>query len=291
MSSASCSPACRTKRRSRDGCAGSSRRFVLGLVACGDPDHAACRGSGSIRTDGALDGASDTCRSSQSWAIQRRVIWALVLREMLTRYRAAQHRLPVAVRRADAVHARRHGALDGEPSRCTDRTSRSSRLPSPAIRACCCGATCPAAASARSTPNLSLLYHRNVRPIDIYLARLILEAAGATMSFVFLVLFFSFVGLAGAARGCAAGRRRLAHAGLVRGVAWRCSLARCPRRPKRSRSCGTRLSYLLFPLSGAAFLVDALPQPAQEYRAAAADGARRRISARRLFRLADHGPL
>ena len=43
-------------------------------------------------------------------------------------------------------------------------------------------------------PNLSLLYHRNVRPFDIYIARLILEAAGATISFVVLVLFFHFLG-------------------------------------------------------------------------------------------------
>ena len=43
-------------------------------------------------------------------------------------------------------------------------------------------------------PEPWLLFHRNVKPIDIYLSRLTLEAAGATMSFVFLALFFHFLG-------------------------------------------------------------------------------------------------
>ncbi len=44
-------------------------------------------------------------------------------------------------------------------------------------------------------------------------------------------------------------------------------------------------SYLLFPLSGAAFMVDALPPKRARIRAAAADGSRRRICPRRLFRI------
>lgn len=34
-------------------------------------------------------------------------------------------------------------------------------------------------------PNQSLLYHRNVRVIDLFLSRVILEIAGATISFCF----------------------------------------------------------------------------------------------------------
>ena len=44
-------------------------------------------------------------------------------------------------------------------------------------------------------PNVALLYHRQVKPIDIYLARAGLEAAAATMSFVVLAIAFIGIGL------------------------------------------------------------------------------------------------
>ena len=116
----------------------------------------------------------------------------------------------------------------------------------------------------RLTPNLSLLYHRNVRPIDIYLARLILEAAGATMSFVFLVLFFSFVGWLRAARRRAASDRRMAHAGVVRS-SLALFLGALVRNVRNGRETWHPAAYILFPLSGAAFLVDALPEAAQKF--------------------------
>jgi len=37
-------------------------------------------------------------------------------------------------------------------------------------------------------PNYSLMFHRQVRPIDVYTSRLALEVAGATISFMFLAL-------------------------------------------------------------------------------------------------------
>lgn len=37
-------------------------------------------------------------------------------------------------------------------------------------------------------PNMSLMYHRNVKAIDVYGARVILEVIGATMSFLVLSL-------------------------------------------------------------------------------------------------------
>ena len=42
-------------------------------------------------------------------------------------------------------------------------------------------------------PNLALMYHRHVKIIDVFAARLILEAAGATISFISLCLFFTFI--------------------------------------------------------------------------------------------------
>ena len=44
-------------------------------------------------------------------------------------------------------------------------------------------------------PNASLLFHRQVKPIDIYLSRTLLEASGATISFVLLSIFFVSVSL------------------------------------------------------------------------------------------------
>lgn len=44
-------------------------------------------------------------------------------------------------------------------------------------------------------PNLSLLFHRMVKPLDIFLARIILEASGAGMSFIVLSLIFIATGL------------------------------------------------------------------------------------------------
>jgi ABC-type polysaccharide/polyol phosphate export permease len=43
-------------------------------------------------------------------------------------------------------------------------------------------------------PNQSLLYHRNVRPLDVYASRILLEAVGATTSFLVLSLVFIGIG-------------------------------------------------------------------------------------------------
>src|ERR1700738_981730 len=43
-------------------------------------------------------------------------------------------------------------------------------------------------------PNLSLLFHRNVRVIDLFVARLLLEFAGATISFIVLTVIFISIG-------------------------------------------------------------------------------------------------
>ncbi len=45
-------------------------------------------------------------------------------------------------------------------------------------------------------PNFSLMFHRIVRPIDVYISRILLEAAGATISFIILTGVFHAIGLA-----------------------------------------------------------------------------------------------
>ena len=45
------------------------------------------------------------------------------------------------------------------------------------------------------TPNRALMHHRNVRVFDLFAARIILESAGATMSFMILATLLTLVGL------------------------------------------------------------------------------------------------
>jgi ABC-2 type transport system permease protein/capsular polysaccharide transport system permease protein len=112
------------------------------------------------------------------------------------------------------------------------------------------------------SPNLSLLYHRNVRPMDIYIARLALEGAGATMSFVFLVLFFNFIGwldLPEDVLHVAFGWIMLAWFGAATALL----LGALSETSETVEKLWHPAAYILFPLSGAAFLVNSLPEAAQ----------------------------
>lgn len=112
--------------------------------------------------------------------------------------------------------------------------------------------------------NLSLMYHRNVRVFDVLAARLILEIAGATMSMVVLTLIFS-----------AMGWMELPHDMLIAVTGWfllawfavglSFVVGAASERGEFVERVWHIFTYLLFPLSGAAFLVDWLPTSAQEY--------------------------
>ena len=200
---------------------------------------------------------------ARSWAIQRRVINALVLREVLTRY--GRHNIgflwlfvepmlfTVGVTVLWTATKSVHGsdipivafALTGYSSVLLWRN-----MPGRTIKAL--------------EPNLALLYHRNVRPIDIYISRLLLEVAGATMSFVFLGLAFYFVGWLEAPEDVL----KIVGAWLMLiwfGTALALVLGALSETSETVEKLWHPTSYFLFPLSGAAFLVDALPQAAQKY--------------------------
>jgi len=113
-------------------------------------------------------------------------------------------------------------------------------------------------------PNLSLMFHRNVRIIDIFLSRILLEAMGATISFVTLGTIFIYIGWMSGPEDILKvliGWFMLAWYGT--------SIALL----LGSLSVTTELvdkfwhpaAYLLFPLSGAAFLVDSLPKAFQDF--------------------------
>lgn len=111
-------------------------------------------------------------------------------------------------------------------------------------------------------PNRTLLYHRNVRVLDIYIARLLLEIMGATMSFGTLTLFFSGIGWMDLPEDV------LQVLGAWFMLAWFGSalaifLGSLSEEYEVVDKLWHPASYLLFPLSGAAFLVDALPKSAQ----------------------------
>jgi ABC-2 type transport system permease protein/capsular polysaccharide transport system permease protein len=102
-----------------------------------------------------------------------------------------------------------------------------------------------------------------VRPIDIYLSRLLLEATGATVSFIILTIFFHLIGwleLPEDVLQVIGGWLMIAWFGV--GLAL--LLGTLSEASETVEKLWHPMSYLLFPLSGAAFLVESLPKQAQE---------------------------
>nr|WP_305958944.1 ABC transporter permease [Aurantiacibacter sp. 219JJ12-13]MDP5261359.1 ABC transporter permease [Aurantiacibacter sp. 219JJ12-13] len=111
--------------------------------------------------------------------------------------------------------------------------------------------------------NLPLMYHRNIKVLDIYIARLLLEFGGATISFSVLGLILIVSGWLDPPDDVlkvAGGWLILAWFGGALAV----SLGALSHNTELVDKLWHPFSYLLFPLSGAAFLVDALPRFAQE---------------------------
>ncbi|MGB3739650.1 MAG: ABC transporter permease [Pontixanthobacter sp.] len=199
---------------------------------------------------------------SSSAGVQRRVIGALLVREMLTRY--GRHNLgflwlfiepmlfTLGVTALWTATQSAHGS--DLPIVAFALTGYSSVLLWRNMPGRCIGAL---------WANLALLYHRNIKILDIYAARLLLEFGGATISFVtlgivfmaigwlalpedFLQIVFGWLLLAWFGAALAVGLGALSHNYELVDKLWH------------------PFSYLLFPLSGAAFMVSALPPLAQE---------------------------
>lgn len=110
--------------------------------------------------------------------------------------------------------------------------------------------------------SLSLLYHRNIRVLDIYTARLMLEFGGATISFSSLSLLFITLGWLEPPHDILeviGGWLTIAWFGSVLAI-W---LGALSHEYEIVDKIWHPASYLIFPLSGSAFLVDALPKAAQ----------------------------
>lgn len=199
---------------------------------------------------------------AESWTIQRRVLGALLMREILTRY--GRHNIGFLWLFAEPMlftlgvtalwSLAKLDEISSIPIVAFAVTGYSSVLLWRAMPSRCISAI---------EPNLSLLYHRNVRLLDVFLARIALEAVGTTISFVGLILVFwglewltfpenvlkvvsAWLMLGWFGAGLALLLGALSGTSEIIEKLWHPA------------------SYLLFPLSGAAFLVSSLPPAAQD---------------------------
>jgi ABC-type polysaccharide/polyol phosphate export permease len=199
----------------------------------------------------------------KAWTVQRRVIYALLMREVLTRF--GRHNIgflwlfiePMIFTLGVTVLWTISGASHGSdlPIVAFALTGYSSVL---------LWRNMPSRAIGAIPPNLSLMYHRNVKVIDIFSARLLLEACGATASFVILSLVFISIGWVKPPENVL----KIFLAWIM--LAWfGASLAILLGALSEQSEVIDKLwhpfQYLLFPLSGAAFLVDVLPPQAQKF--------------------------
>jgi capsular polysaccharide transport system permease protein len=113
------------------------------------------------------------------------------------------------------------------------------------------------------TPSFSLMYHRNVRVLDIFAARIILEIVGGTVSFVVLALAFISIGwmeLPADVLEVAFGWALLAWFSSALGL----TIGSLSERFELVSKVWTPVTFILMPISGTFFMVDWLPP---DYRA------------------------
>lgn len=112
-------------------------------------------------------------------------------------------------------------------------------------------------------PNLSLMYHRNVKVFDIFVARILLELLGASASICVLTIFFSSIGM------------MLWPVDLIPilggwlllcwfATALGFTVGAISERSEAFERIWHVVTYLMFPLSGAGFMVQWLPSHFQK---------------------------
>jgi ABC-type polysaccharide/polyol phosphate export permease len=117
--------------------------------------------------------------------------------------------------------------------------------------------------SAAVESNKALLYHRGVMVIDVLFTRVLLELAAATSSFAILSLLFVYGGFMSPPVDLSlvvAGWMMLAWFGASLGLLIGAGTALSP----IIERLWVPIAYLLFPLSGAAFMMDWLPKKMQD---------------------------
>ena len=197
----------------------------------------------------------------RSFQIQMKVLWALILREILTRY--GRHNIGFLWLFVEPMLF----TLGVTALWTITGMHRMSDLPITAFAltgysTVLLWRNMPSRCVASITPNSSLMYHRNVRVIDIFLSRVALEAIGATMSFVVLSILFISLGWMNPPEQ----PLKLVEAWILTawfGGALATLLGGLSEKSEIVDKLWHPAAYLLFPLSGAAYLVDAIPKNAQ----------------------------
>ena len=197
----------------------------------------------------------------ESWQIQSCVIGALLMRETLTRY--GRHNIgflwlfvePMMFTLGVTLLWTMSKSLHGGsiPITAFALTGYSSVL---------LWRNMPVRCISALEPNRTLFFHRNVRMLDIFVARLVLEFGGATISFILLSLIFIAAGLLELPEDLLkviAGWLMLAWFGAALGLL----LGTLSIRHELVERLWHPISYLTLPLSGAAYIVDALPEKVQ----------------------------
>jgi capsular polysaccharide transport system permease protein len=193
--------------------------------------------------------------------IQRRVVGALLMREILTRY--GRHNVgflwvffepmmfTLGILALWTITKATHGS--SLPITSFAITGYSSIL---------LWRNCASRCALAIEPNQALLYHRNVRVIDLFIARILLEVAGATMSFIFLTILFVVIGLMAPPKDISLVIGGWLHLAMFGGSLGLIVGALSERSETADRIWHT-VAYLLFPLSGALFMVEWLPEKFQ----------------------------
>ena len=198
-----------------------------------------------------------------SFSVQRRIIAALLMREVMTRF--GRHNIgflwlfvepmlfTLGVTAMWSIAKMTHGS--SLPITAFALTGYSSVL---------LWRNMPARCISAILPNMALMHHRNVKVIDIFLARLLLEGVGASISFVILSLVFIATDMVKPPEDVLqviGGWLMLAWFGASLGI----FLGALSEESEIVEKLWHPAAYLLFPLSGAGFMVDALPKIAQDY--------------------------
>jgi ABC-type polysaccharide/polyol phosphate export permease len=199
----------------------------------------------------------------QSLAVQRRVLHALMLREVITRF--GRDNLGVlwligepmifTLGVAGVWSAARLMHISAIPIVAFAVTGYSSVLMWRNAASHCCSAV---------EGNKQLLFHRNVKVLDTLLTRITLEVGGASASFMALSLFFIFIGWMPAPIDLLEvifGWIMLAWFGASLALLMGAATAVSPIVERLWQP----VSYLLFPMSGAAFMVDWMPARLQQF--------------------------
>ncbi|TNJ35956.1 ABC transporter permease [Prosthecochloris vibrioformis] len=114
------------------------------------------------------------------------------------------------------------------------------------------------------SPNNALLYHRNVKVLDIFASRILLEITGGVASFLFLVIIFNFTGSMQPPEDIL----KILFGLLLMawfGAALAMVIGSLTERSEVVDKLWSPFSFFLFISSGVFFLVDWLPPVAQQY--------------------------